>query len=388
MPEGLPGSRGRKSSVRTGHAPIHDVDAAFDRISNQIGVEGLSLVVLFISPGADLKAVAGAARRTFGATPVVGCTTAGEICPAGYTAEEIVAIGFPASHFSAATLLIRNLDNLAKSDLAGALVNLRLDLASISRDWETEFAFLMVDGMSLLEDQLVSFLSVSLGSAPLFGGSAGDGLAFGKTFLMHDGAFHHNAAVLCLFRSRCTVEVFTFDHLVPTDRKMVVTAADPDRRVVREINAETAAREYARLVGKDHEQLSPFIFAANPVVVKVGGEHHVRAIQKVEPNGDLTFFAAIDEGLVLTVAEPKDMVSHLDEALAGLRRDVRPETIIACDCILRRVEAEQKQAVRGLSRVLSDNNVIGFSTYGEQVNSVHVNQTMTGVAIYAPEDER
>jgi hypothetical protein len=28
--------------------------------------------------------------------------------------------------------------------------------------------------------------------------------------------------------------------------------------------------------------------------------------------------------------------------------------------------------------------VVGFSTYGEQLNSMHVNQTMTGVAIYPP----
>ena len=49
---------------------------------------------------------------------------------------------------------------------------------------------------------------------------------------------------------------------------MVVTEADPERRLVREINAEPAAREYARLVGKDPDQLSPFTFAAHPVVVR------------------------------------------------------------------------------------------------------------------------
>ena len=38
-----------------------------------------------------------------------------------------------------------------------------------------------------------------------------------------------------------------------------------------------------------------------------------------------------------------------------------------------------------LSGILSENRVIGFSTYGEQVNSMHVNQTLTGVAIYPPD---
>ena len=34
--------------------------------------------------------------------------------------------------------------------------------------------------------------------------------------------------------------------------------------------------------------------------------------------------------------------------------------------------------------MLQAHGVVGFSTYGEQLNSMHVNQTMTGVAIYPP----
>jgi hypothetical protein len=37
-----------------------------------------------------------------------------------------------------------------------------------------------------------------------------------------------------------------------------------------------------------------------------------------------------------------------------------------------------------MSRILSRHNVVGFSTYGEQFNSMHVSQTLTGVAIYPP----
>jgi hypothetical protein len=61
-----------------------------------------------------------------------------------------------------------------------------------------------------------------------------------------------------------------------------------------------------------------------------------------------------------------------------------PDTIIGFDCILRRIEAEQKQQSGAVSQVLADHNVVGFSTYGEQYNGLHINQTMTGVAIYPP----
>ena len=165
---------------------------------------------------------------------------------------------------------------------------------------------------------------------------------------------------------------------------MVVTEADPARRIVKEINAEPAAREYARIVGKDPNQLNPFTFAANPVVVRIGGEHHVRSIQRVNSNGELVFFSAIDEGMVLHVARAEDMTGHLDDQLADLGGEERPQAILACDCILRRIEAQQCQQIGSVSEVLARHNVTGFSTYGEQFGPLHVNQTMTGVAFFGP----
>jgi len=34
-----------------------------------------------------------------------------------------------------------------------------------------------------------------------------------------------------------------------------------------------------------------------------------------------------------------------------------------------------------------EHNVIGFSTYGEQINGLHLNHTFTGVAIGYPRDQ-
>jgi hypothetical protein len=130
--------------------------------------------------------------------------------------------------------------------------------------------------------------------------------------------------------------------------------------------------------------LSPFVFAASPVMVQVGGQYHVRAIQKVEDNGDLRFFSAIDEGLVLTVAMSEDIVQHLERELAKLSENGRPDAIVACECILRKLEIDQLQAKQKISSIMADYNVIGFNTYGEQFNMLHVNQTFTGVAIYPP----
>lgn len=364
-----------------------DHPAAASVLCRGLGRGPFALVILFVSPTAPLVPLLAALSAGLGdgAPPVIGCTTAGEIV-GGYAEGRIVAVALPSAHFAAETLLVPDLGALDPDRLIGDLIRARGVLARACPLWDQEFAFLMVDGLSAKEDELTAALASGLGPVPLFGGSAADGTRFRETFVLHGGRALRNAAVVALIRTACPVRVFKTDHLHPTTTRMVVTEADPARRIVRRINAEPAAQEYARLVGKDPAQLSPFTFAAHPVVVRIGGRHHVRAIRQVAPNGDLVFYSAIDEGLVLTLAEPADMVAHLDAELRALADPQPPAAILACDCVLRRMEAQEKQLSGRLSDLLRAHHVVGFSTYGEQLNAMHVNQTLTGVAIYPPAD--
>lgn len=371
--------------VRTAFAECSEPDIV-ERLAATLQPEDLELVLLFASPASDIHALIADAKRLLAPARVVGCTTAGEISEHGYTEDGIVAIGLPRSHFCTRTLLVEDLNEIDAASLAEQMIARRNAMASEAPDWKWEFTFLLVDGLSKREDALTSALALGLGAAPFFGGSAGDGVDFNRTFIFNDGEILSNAAILVQVRTRCPVKVFKTQHLAPTEVRMVVTGADPARRTVHEINAEPAAREYARILGKDPNQLSPFTFAAHPVVVRMGDQHHVRAIQRVAENGDLVFFSAIDEGVVLTLAEPENMTDHLERELQSLSEDVAPDTILGCDCILRRLEAEQKQMITDLSRILSAHRVVGFSTYGEQVSAMHVNQTLTGVAIYPPNE--
>lgn len=372
--------------VRAGSVDCHAPDAV-EQLAAALRPEDLALVVLFLSPDTDLAPLIETAQHRFAPAEVVGCTTAGEISAQGYVEGEIVAVGFAKSHFQTRTILIEDLDHFDPHQVIETLIRNRSQMAQCDGDWTSEFTFLLIDGLSTKEDTLTSQLAVGLGPVAFFGGSAGDGTDFGKTFVLQGGRAYSNAAVLIQTRSKCPIKVFKTDHLVPSRKRMVVTGADPARRVVHEINAEPAAREYARVLGKDPGQLTAFTFAAHPVAVQFGNQHHVRAIQRVEDNGDLVFFSAIDEGVVLALAEPSDMVDHLQREMASLSAQRKPDLVLACDCILRRLEAQQKQVTGDISAILRDNKVVGFSTYGEQVNSMHVNQTLTGVAIYPPAEE-
>ncbi|MGB3242915.1 MAG: FIST N-terminal domain-containing protein [Sulfitobacter sp.] len=369
-------------ALRQVQVPAHCADPVAS-LRQKLGDEPLALLTVFVTTEADFISITDQIRDAFPTTDVVACTTAGEIGASGYEEGMIVGIGYPSAHFDSTSILVEELDAHNAQSVVDRIAQDRVALRERNANKRQSFAFLVVDGLSLREDTLTAAISPALRDMPLFGGSAGDGTAFKQTFVSLNGRVCENAAVLTLIQTDHRTQVFSIDHLVPTDVQMVVTEADPDRRVVKSINAEPAAREYARLVGTDPEQLDKFTFASHPVVVRIGGVHHVRAIQQVTPKGELVFFSAIDEGMVLTVAEPQDMADHLDAKLTELSKNGNLTDIVGCDCILRRIEAEQKQITHRLSDVLTRHKVIGFSTYGEQIGPLHVNHTMTGVAIYA-----
>lgn len=375
------------STLRTAQVAC-DTPGAARLLAGELGPGPFSMVCLFASPDTDFEALTREANAAFPGTDVLACTTAGELGRTGYELGQIVAVAFPAQLFSIITCAIDNLDDLQERSLIDRLIHHRMELNRTAADMPSEFAFLMVDGLSMGEERLMAALTSGLGPMPLFGGSSGDGTAFRSTWLSRNGTVRRNAALLAMVRSHCPVKVFSLDNLVPTATRMVVTKASPEARIVHEINAEPAAQEYARLLGKDPNQLDPFTFAAHPVVVRVGGTHHVRAIQRVSDNSDLVFFSAINEGMVLTLASQEDIAAHLEEGLNALTRSGAPDHILGCDCLLRRIDAEQVQQGRAISEILQRHHVVGFSTYGEQLGGLHVNQTLTGVAIYPPPEPR
>jgi hypothetical protein len=166
---------------------------------------------------------------------------------------------------------------------------------------------------------------------------------------------------------------------------VVVTGADPEHRVVTEIDGWPAADAYARLVGAARESLDPKSFATQPMVVLIDGADYVRSIQQANPDGSLTFFCAIEEGLVLRAARCGDLVKDLERAFADIRAAIGDlALVIGFDCILRKLEVIDHRLGGRLETTLREINFVGFSSYGEQYGGVHVNQTLTGIAIGEP----
>jgi hypothetical protein len=353
-----------------------------------IGDVELAGALLFCSHSYPRDELAKALKAALPGAPLIGCTSAGELTDRGYDTDSLQLIGFPADSFSMAALRFDDLDRFDPEAAQGAIRQLvagaRLDHAAAGDLHQVALFF--VDGLSHREELLTMTAQHALGDVQLIGGSSGDGLSFRETAVLHEGRFHSDAAVIAVLTSRRPMHVFCANHYRPGPAKMVITEADPESRTVYEINAAPAAEEYLRLAGAPAgdpaETLDAHFFAAHPPMVRTGGQFHVRSIQSANADGSLTFYCAIDTGVVLTIGEPVDRLSWMRELFQSVSRKVGAiDHIIGFDCVLNRLDAEDRQIVREVSDIYVANKVLGFSTYGEQFLAAHMNQTFSGLAI-------
>jgi len=313
---------------------------------------------------------------------ICGCSTSGEVNPDGFSNQSTLVLLLPAAHFTLSAMLIDEVNNCGMDDIADSA---RSHLQRFHQQHEPEpehvFTMLLIDGLTYSEEAVTSALHRGLGDIPIIGGSAGDDLQFkGTTQLLQEKAYT-NAAVVVLIECRIPFLLFNEHNLIPTEHKLVVTDADPEMRLVREFNAEPAAVAYARAIGLEPHELTPMSFASHTVVVRVGGEYHCRAIKQVNEDLSISFFCAIDNGLVLTVARSEGMVRSTRDAIDRFEHHLGSVSMmIGFDCIYRRLDAQYRNATARIESLYTNKNFVGFNSYGEQYHSMHVNQTFTGVA--------
>lgn len=378
---GMPSS----SPLRVAATREDNPDLAIRDLFGNLDVPTLSGIVLFCSSRYPLEALAQAiARRSEGLT-IVGCTSSGELTPHGIDEGTITAIGFPRDVFRLAASCFADLDHFDAGEAQQRVRSMVAEATEETRDFGERVnhaAIFLVDGLSHREELLTLTLQEALGDVPLIGGSSGDGLDFRETFIFFDGCFRRDAAVIAILSTARPMTVFRAQHYRPGNVKMVITAADTTQRIVHEINAEPAATEYARLIGTTPFELGPADFATHPPMVRAGGEYYVRSIQSANPDGSLTFYCAIDEGIVLTLGEADDIMAGLSELFDRLDGEVGSiDRVLGFDCVLNSVEVEQRQLRGAVSALFAARGVVGFNTYGEQFKALHVNQTFTGLAI-------
>jgi len=356
---------------------------AISELKRGLGDDDFEHILAYFAVSYDAGQISSALSFAFPHVSVTGCSTSGEITPFGMTQGGILLVAFPKLGFRFHTGLIEDIESFGVERAAQVVRKLKSQVSE-NRDralHERVFAMMMVDGLSNAEEPLIAAVHWAMDEIQLIGGSAGDGLSFENTSIIYQGQEITSSAVLILVECDVPFRIFKTQNFEPTPTKLVVTAADTQNRIVYELNAEPAALEYARAIGLMPDDLGPFSFASYPLVVKIGGDYYCRSIRNMNPDRSLSFFCAIDEGLVFTVASPTDIVASTEAALKDVEGAMGGiDFVLGFDCVLRRLSTETRQVNHKIEEIYRKHNVVGFHTYGEQYNAMHLNQTLTGIA--------
>ncbi len=349
------------------------------------------MLFAFCSSTQDADSVARALAERFPGVPMVGCSTAGEHLGRAHSRGSLVISGLCDTGVDWVVDAFDGLDEL--DEASGTAFTARMfERHGVDPDHvePNDFvALLFVDGLSHAEERISAALASALAGVALAGGSAGDDLAFDRTTVICNGTATDDRAAVVLARSRGTrFRIVKHQHFTTEPQMLAVTKADTAARHVFEFDGYPAAEAYARAIGVELDQLDADASFLHPVTFRCDGELYVRSIQSVNDDGSLTFYCAIEEGIVLQLGTHHDMETALNHDLEPLRRGDRVDFMLGFNCVLRALEATNGNKWEDLGNSICSvaRSFIGFDTYGEQLNGLHINQTLVAVAFIAGEE--
>jgi hypothetical protein len=369
--------------IKSGVSTQVNTASAVKEVVDQIKQDGIKLVVFFSTTGHDGQQLTQALASALPGVKLAGCSTSGEITPKGFITKSLTAMSFSSPDFAAGIGLAAGLATQPQKVASEALTQAFKDLGSDVNSFDPAKHVLMVlpDGMSGKEEMFLLGLNDVAPQLSVVGGSAGDDLQFKQTYVSNGKQALSNAAVVVLIKTSHPWTMVKTSSYLPTGKTLTITKADPENRVVNEFDHKPAMAAYADAVNLSVDKAAE-AFMDHPIAVELPDGFYNRSPQQVMPNQGMKFYCNIAEGVKVAVMQPGDVNANLSKLMDEMKKKLNGKVagFLAFNCILRFLEAQNKKLNEDLFKTLNIAPVIGFATYGEQFNTLHINQTLTVLA--------
>lgn len=304
--------------------------------------------------------------------PKIGCTTAGEIHH-GLT-KGMTKLELPGQFFNYYVVKVED----TKVPITKAN-EIKKGIETVKKGKRNLVCLVMNDGLSGHEEIMQTTLKALLPKGtPIIGGSTGDDLNFLNTYCCIDQEVFKGSVIL-LLGTNLSYTIHKENIYQPTDKSVIVTKAD-DRTVYTFDNIK-ASKRYAEILGVDERELSKY-FSDNPLGKINGEEVYISSPQKVNPDGSITFYCKMLPSTFLKLLAPVDIRNELNKTAKAILSQGKPLVTMTSNCILRKLKFEKDHIEPQVNEVLKKINAVGFTTYGEQLDGLHINQTMVTLTFF------
>ena len=294
---------------------------------------------------------------------VVLCSTAGEYSMEGYKKGIISGFEYDLSDAEVVEILYPPIKSIKK--LMGAYENVKNN--------KNAFALLLCDGLSGMEESIVTTFYFTNDDFKIIGGSAGDNLKFKETFIFIGSKKVHSAVLF--FNMKKRTSIIKENIYIPKGKRLLVTESDAINRTVKTFNKIPASTEYAKALGVSESDL-PNHFMNNPLGKRYRDEIFIASPMKVNSDKSITFYCQLMPNTFVEILEPVDPIAQIKNTINSIQ--FKPSFVLAINCILRSLKFEQENIWRNIDKEIISfcSNTTGFISYGEQFYKVHANQTM------------
>lgn len=355
-----------------------DLADAFEEVSRRIDEEtgGISpILILFTSDFENFTACARRFAQKYPDAQTMGMTSYVNFSSEGYSMKGVSALAI-CSGIEVATNVLLEITHYPMR-YAPNIEQAVDEMCSKENCCCISFTTAFGGCEELVQDTFKSVLGDM--NIPVFGGTSGVGERFSQSFVALNGITYSEATVFAVIHnSYGRIRIFRENMFKPTEHFFMATDVDCDERTVYEYDDRPAAEVIAHALHTSVTDLQEQMFM-HPIGRVEGGNIYITEVNKVEPDGRVTYYSRIYNRTKVVQLEVED----LDEVWERTAFEVRKEEIfgsfaIVINCLSRsRYFIEQGRFGDFNDKLKKEyGDYVGMSGYGEQSDFEHLNQTM------------
>ncbi len=355
-----------------------NINAAFEEVVLQIRKwsEGRNpILILFSSNVDDFSFVAKEMYEKFPASTVMGMSSYINFSSEGYGINGVSAIavyaGIECSSgvlYDITTYPLRYVHNV--NDALNAI-------GTVENLVTLEFTPAFGNCEEIVQDTFrTAFTGVRV---PVVGSSAGTPNGREVSYVSLNGQIYDEACVFTIIRNlNGPVHIFKENLFKPTGDEYKATDVDCDERAVYEYDSRPAAAVVANALHIPIEDLEDELLM-HPVGRTEKGELYITEVDKIHPDGRITYFSRIYNNCIVQQLELDDMDMVWKETAMNVHEkvsDISFSLVVNCCSRSNYFLKEDKFDEYNSFLTTEYGNFFGVSGYGEQMNFTHLNQTM------------
>ncbi len=349
----------------------------------------LSVLIVFASSGYNLKDLLSGIASVVGDVPIIGTTTAGEICNEPLQGSVVIS-ALASPYLQVRTGVGKNVSEdyrkaveeaISSKEILPYFSDTRIDYRQkLTRQGKTIFSIIFSPGNTRHADArgfgiLKQLQQLSDGRIPFFGGGAADDWKMDANYILHGTEAYPDSLLVAVFETSLRVGMAMGHGFSPSEKRALATHVNGYEVIA--LNGRPAAETYASMLNRDVQELKGkhlTLETGRPSGIRdMLDQYRIVVASYLTPEGGVRFTQPIPENSTITImdSQPDKLIEAGRETLrkALLQGQIhKPVVALVFSCALRQriLKDRSPMEIEAIRSLLPELPVVGFYSFGEQ----------------------